>query len=168
MEKGFFCVKDARNLIDETFLPKEPIATRWLKIVPIKVNIFAWKLHHDRLPTRANLVRRGVHVHDSFCPVCETDIEEASHLFFCCDISKDVTRLIYRWWNISWMQVGTYKEWFVWFNSIRLSTKLKSLLEGVFLVAWWSIWSFRNKLIFSAKKPRRNVLFDDIVTCSFI
>nr|GEU38082.1 RNA-directed DNA polymerase, eukaryota [Tanacetum cinerariifolium] len=39
--EGVFCVKDARNLIDETFLPKEPIATRWLKIVPIKVNIFA-------------------------------------------------------------------------------------------------------------------------------
>nr|GFB34885.1 hypothetical protein [Tanacetum cinerariifolium] len=58
--KGVFCVKDARNLIDETFPPKEPIATRWLKIVPIKVNIFAWKLHHDRLPTRANLVRRGM------------------------------------------------------------------------------------------------------------
>nr|GEW18794.1 RNA-directed DNA polymerase, eukaryota [Tanacetum cinerariifolium] len=111
--EGVFCVKDARNLIEETFIPKEPIATRWLKIVPIKVNIFEWKLHHDRLPTRANMVRRGVHVHGTFCPVCETKIEEASHLFFCCDISRDLTRHICRWWNISWMQVDTYEEWLV-------------------------------------------------------
>nr|GEU75146.1 RNA-directed DNA polymerase, eukaryota, reverse transcriptase zinc-binding domain protein [Tanacetum cinerariifolium] len=108
--EGVFCVKDARNLIDETFPPKEPIATRWLKIVPIKVNIIAWKLHHDRLLIRANLVRRGVHVYGLFCPVCETEIEEASHLFFCYGISRDVTHLICQWWNISWMQVGTYEE----------------------------------------------------------
>ncbi|GJS63621.1 hypothetical protein Tco_0678185, partial [Tanacetum coccineum] len=48
--EGTFCVKDARNLIDEVFLPKAPAATRWLKLVPIKVNIFVWKLQCDRLP----------------------------------------------------------------------------------------------------------------------
>nr|GFC11609.1 RNA-directed DNA polymerase, eukaryota [Tanacetum cinerariifolium] len=38
-----FRVKDARNLLDETFLPKDDVPTRWIKCVPIKVNIFAWK-----------------------------------------------------------------------------------------------------------------------------
>ncbi|GJY78387.1 hypothetical protein Tco_0484188 [Tanacetum coccineum] len=55
-------VKDARNLLDEFFLPKEEVATRWIKSIPIKVNVFAWKLHLDRLPTRLNLVNRGVQV----------------------------------------------------------------------------------------------------------
>nr|GEX16308.1 RNA-directed DNA polymerase, eukaryota [Tanacetum cinerariifolium] len=32
--------------------------TRWINIVSIKVNIFAWKLAQDRLPTRANLGAR--------------------------------------------------------------------------------------------------------------
>nr|GEW21481.1 RNA-directed DNA polymerase, eukaryota [Tanacetum cinerariifolium] len=31
---------------------------RWVKFVPIKINVFAWKLYLDRLPTRSNLLLR--------------------------------------------------------------------------------------------------------------
>nr|GFC01770.1 RNA-directed DNA polymerase, eukaryota [Tanacetum cinerariifolium] len=41
---GMFRVKDVRNLLDETFLPKDHRASRWSKFIPIKVNVFAWKL----------------------------------------------------------------------------------------------------------------------------
>ncbi|PWA40481.1 hypothetical protein CTI12_AA562300 [Artemisia annua] len=39
-------------------------------------------------------------------------------------------------------------DWEAWFLSFRLSPAIKSLLEGVFCVAWWRIWSFRNRSIF--------------------
>ncbi|GJZ61214.1 RNA-directed DNA polymerase, eukaryota [Tanacetum coccineum] len=51
-----FRVKDMRNLLDDHFLPKVATATRWVKFVLIKINIFAWKLYLDRLPTRSNLL----------------------------------------------------------------------------------------------------------------
>nr|GEZ47374.1 RNA-directed DNA polymerase, eukaryota [Tanacetum cinerariifolium] len=57
---GDFCVKDARDLVDEVLLPKENVATRCIKTIPIKVNVFAWKLRLDRLPTRSNRFKRGV------------------------------------------------------------------------------------------------------------
>ncbi|GKA43994.1 hypothetical protein Tco_0736718 [Tanacetum coccineum] len=57
---GIFRVKDVRNLLDDTVLPKDESPTRWIKCVPIKINIFAWKVYLDRLPTRLNLSRRGV------------------------------------------------------------------------------------------------------------
>nr|GEU55068.1 RNA-directed DNA polymerase, eukaryota [Tanacetum cinerariifolium] len=57
---GVFRVKDLRNLLDEFFLPMADVPTRWVKNIPIKVNIFAWRLALDRLPTRANLVQRNV------------------------------------------------------------------------------------------------------------
>nr|GEW27036.1 RNA-directed DNA polymerase, eukaryota [Tanacetum cinerariifolium] len=38
----------------------------------------------------------------------------------------------------------------------------KALLEGVFGVAWWSIWGFKNRTIYNEMPPRRSVLFDDI------
>ncbi|GKA74624.1 hypothetical protein Tco_0780926 [Tanacetum coccineum] len=60
-----------------------------------------------------------------------------------------------------------FSDWDAWFLSTRLSSKLKSLLEGVFLTAWWSIWSFRNRLLFDDVPPRRSRIFDDIVSCSF-
>ncbi|GJY48947.1 RNA-directed DNA polymerase, eukaryota [Tanacetum coccineum] len=67
---GDFRVKDVRNLIDETFLPKDVSPTRWVKSIPIKVNIFAWKVPLDRLLTRFNLVSRGVPVPSLSCPSC--------------------------------------------------------------------------------------------------
>ncbi|GJZ97413.1 RNA-directed DNA polymerase, eukaryota [Tanacetum coccineum] len=76
-------------------LPKENVATRWIKTIPIKVNVFAWKLHLDRLPTRSNLLKRGIQ----------------------------------------------------WFNSIRLGSKLKGILEGVFLCVLVSLVESRRVLV---------------------
>ncbi|GJU69237.1 RNA-directed DNA polymerase, eukaryota [Tanacetum coccineum] len=104
--EGVFCVKDVRNLLDDVFLPKAPIATRWIKLV------------------------------------C-------------------------RWWNIAWASIDSYSNWLHWFNTIRLSPKVKDLLEGVFYITWWSIWRFRNQVLFSSLVPRKDVLFDDIVSRSF-
>ncbi|GKC05913.1 RNA-directed DNA polymerase, eukaryota, partial [Tanacetum coccineum] len=165
---GDFCVKDARDLVDEVLLPKENVATRWIKTIPIKVNVFAWKLHLDRLPTRSNLLKRGIQVQSSLCPICNVLQEDTSHLFFSCDVALAISRLICRWWNVSWSPVDSYSGWLEWFNSIRLGSKLKGILEGVFYVSWWCLWNFRNQLLFASKKPRKDTLFDDVVSRSFI
>ncbi|GJZ21190.1 RNA-directed DNA polymerase, eukaryota, partial [Tanacetum coccineum] len=165
---GDFCVKDARDLVDEVLLPKENVAMRWIKTIPIKVNVFAWKLHLDRLPTRSNLLKRGIQVQSSLCPICNVLQEDTSHLFFSCDVALAISRLICQWWNVSWSPVDSYSGWLEWFNSIRLGSKLKGILEGVFYVSWWCLWNFRNHLLFASKKPRKETLFDDVVSRSFI
>ena len=38
---GKFSVKSVLNLIDNTLLPKSKVPTRWMKLIPIKVNILA-------------------------------------------------------------------------------------------------------------------------------
>ncbi|GJR08957.1 RNA-directed DNA polymerase, eukaryota [Tanacetum coccineum] len=164
---GVFRVKDVRNLLDEFFLPRADIPTRWVKNIPIKVNIFAWKLALDRLPTRANLVQRNVVTESQSCPLCDAILEDTSHLFFNCFLARDVTRLLCRWWNLGVQSFSSYAEWLVWFNSVRLASNLKVILEGVFCVTWWSLWNFRNQLLFASKKPRKESIFDDIVLRSF-
>ncbi|GKC40680.1 RNA-directed DNA polymerase, eukaryota, partial [Tanacetum coccineum] len=164
---GVFRVKDVRNLLDEFFLPRADIPTRWVKNIPIKVNIFAWKLALDRLPTRANLVQRNVVTESQSCPLCDAILEDTSHLFFNCSLARDVTRLLCRWWNLGVQTFSSYAEWLVWFNSVRLPSNLKVILEGVFYVTWWSLWNFRNQLLFASKKPRKESIFDDIVLRSF-
>nr|GEU93477.1 RNA-directed DNA polymerase, eukaryota [Tanacetum cinerariifolium] len=164
---GVFRVKDARDLLDEALLPKDNVATRWIKTVPIKVNIFAWKMSLDRIPTRSNLARRGVMVSSTLCSVCNTSVENSSHLFFFCDVAISVSRLICRWWNLHWSPCGSCSEWLECFKSIRLGSKCKGILEGVFYVSWWCLWNFRNNLLFAAQKPLKDVLFDDIVSRSF-
>ncbi|GJT77177.1 RNA-directed DNA polymerase, eukaryota [Tanacetum coccineum] len=134
--EGVFCVKDVQNLLDDVFLPKAPIATRWIKYVPIKLNVFAWKVHLNRLPTRVNLQHRGVLVSDPSCPICHSEDEDLAHLFFRCSLVTDIVRLVCRWWNIAWASIDSYSNWLHWFNAIRLSPKVKDLLEGVFYITW--------------------------------
>ncbi|GJY55910.1 RNA-directed DNA polymerase, eukaryota [Tanacetum coccineum] len=164
---GDFRVKDVRNLLDETFLPKSDSPTRWVKSIPIKINIFAWKVSMDRLPTRSNLVRRGVLVSPVSCPIGCTAQEDLNHILFSCDMATGVSRLICRWWNQVWTPVDSYNSWIAWFKLIRMPSSSKGVLEGVFYITWWSIWNFRNILLFTTKKPRKEVLFDDIVMRSF-
>ncbi|PWA69020.1 RNA-directed DNA polymerase, eukaryota, Reverse transcriptase zinc-binding domain protein [Artemisia annua] len=49
--KGF-SVASACSLIDSHFLEVSPTATRWNNSIPIKVNIFLWKLLLNKLPSR--------------------------------------------------------------------------------------------------------------------
>ncbi|GJV38241.1 RNA-directed DNA polymerase, eukaryota [Tanacetum coccineum] len=164
---GVFCVKDVRKLLDESFLPKDVIATRCIKFVLIKINVFVWKVSLDRLPTRVNLIHRGIYVSYLSCPICSSHSEDTSHLLFSCTMAADVTRLVCHWWDLVWSPLSSYSEWLSWFNSIRLESNLKSMLEGVFFVTWWCLWNFRNRLLFAAQKPRKDMIFDDIVARSF-
>nr|GEY43986.1 RNA-directed DNA polymerase, eukaryota [Tanacetum cinerariifolium] len=136
---GVFRVKDVRILLDEAFLPKMEVPTRWIKSIAIKVNVFSWKLFLDRLSTRSNLARRNVLILSLACPLCDHALEDSSHLFFGCFVAKDVQKLIYRWWNLDFQSFDSYDGWLSWFKSIRLGSKTKDVLEGVFYVSWWSL-----------------------------
>ncbi|GJU17069.1 hypothetical protein Tco_1145035 [Tanacetum coccineum] len=50
--EGTFRVKDIRLVLDDIYLPALSVETRWVRYVPIKVNVFAWRAPLDRLPTR--------------------------------------------------------------------------------------------------------------------
>ncbi|GJV22275.1 RNA-directed DNA polymerase, eukaryota, reverse transcriptase zinc-binding domain protein, partial [Tanacetum coccineum] len=58
---GEFSFSSIRKVIDAIFLPCGSVKTRWVKEVPIKININAWKVINDYLPTRFNLSRRDFH-----------------------------------------------------------------------------------------------------------
>ncbi|GKC50552.1 RNA-directed DNA polymerase, eukaryota [Tanacetum coccineum] len=57
---GEFSVASARRYIDNNRLPDISSKTRWIKEVPIKVNVHAWKVRINGLPTRWNISRRGI------------------------------------------------------------------------------------------------------------
>ncbi|XP_021996375.1 uncharacterized protein LOC110893584 [Helianthus annuus] len=52
----------------------------WSKWVPLKCNIFMWRLFLDRLPTKKALIRRNIHVDSPLCCWCEIEEEMAEHI----------------------------------------------------------------------------------------
>nr|GEV47413.1 RNA-directed DNA polymerase, eukaryota [Tanacetum cinerariifolium] len=93
---GVFRVKEVRTILDDIFLPSTVDAIRWVKYIPIKINVFAWRARLDRLPTRSNLVRRGVVLDFSLCPLCGLVPEDIHHVLFRYDTAKLVFRRICR------------------------------------------------------------------------
>ncbi|GJS57698.1 RNA-directed DNA polymerase, eukaryota, reverse transcriptase zinc-binding domain protein [Tanacetum coccineum] len=108
--------------------------TRWIKAVPIKVNIHAWKVRLDCLPTRLNISRRGIDIPSILCPVCGSVTESSSHLFFDCHVAKDNFRKICRWWEVDFMEVHTFDEWNSWIANLWMPIKHKILLEGFMML----------------------------------
>ncbi|GJX67392.1 RNA-directed DNA polymerase, eukaryota [Tanacetum coccineum] len=109
--EGAFRVKDARSIIDDIFLPSSAVATRWVKYIPIMINIFMWRARLDRIPTRCNLASRGVVLESSLCPLCGLAPEDASHVLFRCELSKHVFRRMCRLWDLDWQDVSSFPDW---------------------------------------------------------
>nr|GEY65236.1 RNA-directed DNA polymerase, eukaryota [Tanacetum cinerariifolium] len=142
--EGMFCVKDIRKIIDELYLPSLSDATR------------------------CNLLNRGVVMVSPLCPICGLFPEDVQHVVFHCETTKSIFCKICRWWDVEWSDVSSFADWNLWFSHIRLASKLKLVLEGVCYVAWWHIWSFRNQSIFNDVPPRRDMIFDEIRSPSFL
>lgn len=73
----------------------------WLKDVPLKVSLFAWRLLQNRIPTKDNLVRHQViYVNDQPCTGRYGSTEDIDHLFVACDFYGNIWVLISGWLGI--------------------------------------------------------------------
>ncbi|GJX62303.1 RNA-directed DNA polymerase, eukaryota [Tanacetum coccineum] len=149
---GTFSVKDARCIIDSKILSSLVPSTVWDKNIPRKVNIFIWRLILDRLPHKLNLSSRGIDIQAISCPSCNGNVESSNHIFFECNIAKDIWMLVRKWCDISFTpftswQVVKEKSW-------RLSVIFSSSL-------WW-LWRYRNSVTFRSHPMRKSDIFDSI------
>nr|GEV07241.1 RNA-directed DNA polymerase, eukaryota [Tanacetum cinerariifolium] len=90
-------VRGVRSLIDSCTLEVSPIFTRWNRSIPIKVNIFLWRLLLNKLPIRVNLDRRRIDVHSMLCPICQEVVEMVNHIFFSCEMATELWSLLEKW-----------------------------------------------------------------------
>ncbi|GJT40306.1 RNA-directed DNA polymerase, eukaryota, reverse transcriptase zinc-binding domain protein [Tanacetum coccineum] len=164
---GEFSRASSRKFIDDQSIVGANQQTRWIKVVPGKIKILAWKIRFDFLPTRLNLSRRGVEIQSIICPTCNKEVECTSHVFFSCSLVRDIYRKIAAWWELSHSDFQKFDDWFDWLLAARVSSKQRSMLEGIFYIAWWLIWNYRNKYLFYSKTPSKEIIFDVLVSKSF-
>nr|GEV57275.1 RNA-directed DNA polymerase, eukaryota, reverse transcriptase zinc-binding domain protein [Tanacetum cinerariifolium] len=107
-------------------------------------NIGTW------LPTRANLISRGVPLALVFCPFCENEEEGIEHCLIRCPRVMPIWRKVWSWWQLptpvtfpSFLIMDIALGKLVTHDSLRL----KKVIHGVFQSALWAVWKWRNKLI---------------------
>ncbi|KAK2360932.1 hypothetical protein QL285_086149 [Trifolium repens] len=171
-DDGVYSVKDGYRFLSENFLPqlnlnidcRRVLKGIWDSFSPLKVVIFCWKLVLERLPTRRNLVIRGMFdVRSSPCCVwCPLVEESESHLFFTCPVAVEVWTAVLAWLGLVSVVPGNA---FQSFESFGVPFRNKLRIKGLNLL-WqtvvWSIWLARNSLIFEGVKMEGYDIVDAI------
>ncbi|MCI46876.1 glutamate-gated kainate-type ion channel receptor subunit GluR5, partial [Trifolium medium] len=74
------------------------------------VSIFAWRLLRDRLPTKANLVIRGILSSEThFCESGCGAVESTQHLFLSCSTFGSLWTLVRSWIALHWWILILYQ-----------------------------------------------------------
>ncbi|PWA84019.1 reverse transcriptase domain, Reverse transcriptase zinc-binding domain protein [Artemisia annua] len=109
--EGSFSVASTRSFIEEGLCLLDGSPTRWVKLVPIKVNILAWRIALNKIPSRFNMSLRGLDVPSIVCPVFQVGIETTNHFFFSCSVASAIVTRILVWWELPANGFSTYQEW---------------------------------------------------------
>ncbi|GJU76233.1 RNA-directed DNA polymerase, eukaryota, reverse transcriptase zinc-binding domain protein [Tanacetum coccineum] len=125
-------------------------------------------LRLDKLPTLVNMELKGIKVASLLCHVCNEHVESVDHLFFSCGMTWDLWGLLARWCDLDIPEVFNIAEWFSLLDDVHVSKNARLILEGVAAMMMWSIWNFRNALIFSVSKPKKANIWDSIIHQSFL
>ncbi|GJW68375.1 RNA-directed DNA polymerase, eukaryota [Tanacetum coccineum] len=95
-------------------------------------------------------------------------VETTYHLFFSCPVTSAIVDRVLVWWGFPCIDFSMYHDLLSWIEDLKLRKEVKDYVEGTMFVAWWIIWSYRNKLIFSSDAPTKACLFDLIVYHSYV
>ncbi|GJT05505.1 hypothetical protein Tco_0839967 [Tanacetum coccineum] len=61
----------------------------------------------------------------------KTRVETSRHLFFYCCMVRQIVRKITRWWDVPYVEVESYEDWYNWLVNLRISSMHKQMFEGI-------------------------------------
>ncbi|GKV48452.1 hypothetical protein SLEP1_g55265 [Rubroshorea leprosula] len=141
----------------------------WNPSIPSKVAAFNWKVLLDRIPTKLNLLKRGVikEEEERKCVLCEEEEEDSSHLFLKCKIVKWLWRACANWWGIKVELQNECKKTFQLFGVWTKKSHKREGWDCIWSAVIWLVWMARNKKIFDNVEVNLIKLFELIQLRSF-
>ncbi|KAG0491775.1 hypothetical protein HPP92_005173 [Vanilla planifolia] len=144
----------AYTLFNNLLLPPRQLSFQndllWHRLIPEKVSIFLWRLHHAALPFPKALNRIGISL-VSKCPFC-SNRDEPDHLFWSCSISRP----IWTWFEVKLdVPHSSFTDISSWW---AFKTQISSLAFTIPAFICWTVWKAWNAatisgLIVSASAP---------------
>ncbi|GKE12823.1 hypothetical protein Tco_1416374 [Tanacetum coccineum] len=93
-KSGKFSVASVRKLIDDTLIQSADLKSRWNNLVPIKVNIHAWRVSNNSLPTKV-IYPSSILLIIIICPIVTWELKYRP-LLFSCSMVRELNLLIAR------------------------------------------------------------------------
>lgn len=164
---GVFSVSSTRKWIDFKVLDSNNVVTRWGNLIPMKVNIFVWRLLLNRLPTRMAIAGKGISISNTCCPICGLFEEDVEHLFFLCEVAIKMWELIFKWLDVQCGNFRNHIELFHKLDSMKMPAIKKQVLQVVGCTSLWFLWKYRNDVVHDSKKIQKSMIIDGIQEFSF-
>ncbi|KAK2367272.1 putative mitochondrial protein [Trifolium repens] len=125
----------------------------WKIEAPPKQLHLLWRILHNAIPTKINLLNRGI-MCDSMCPMCYREPETTNHIFQQCEWARQVWFGCPLTITTSNVQTQSFPDWL----SYMLINSTKECMQTISTVIY-SIWIARNKRIFQNKSiPAKDVV----------
>ncbi|GAU40270.1 hypothetical protein TSUD_60610 [Trifolium subterraneum] len=174
---GDFSVKSAYVQLAKLILVEDRVTiseervfkSMWKSSAPSKVIGLAWKLLHDRLPTRRNLAYRNVIPLDVSrdCVLCVGVEESSIHLYLHRDFAAAVWFEVFRWLGLT---IIIPPNLFFLAEFLSGAARNRKIRKGYWLI-WhttiWVIWKVRNSIIFEDEDKNLSAVIDAIKVTSW-
>ena len=138
---GMFIVKSTYDIIRQN--KKSPTSNTWKRIwklnVPQKIRTFMWLLHHGRILTNHEKIRRGFSSNPN-CTCCPDKVEDVDHLFCCCKMVQPIWEKMTEEENKRRPQTLPFRDWFCPnLEGIKSRKRINDWQENFAICLWW-IW----------------------------
>ncbi|XP_071737968.1 uncharacterized protein [Rutidosis leptorrhynchoides] len=160
-------VAQARKMIDKLNHATFTIPTFWCKYIPININVFIWRFRLHRLPTRLNLLEKGLDFDNGSCSMCSNGLEDDLHIFATCDLAKLIWRRVGLWINFDIPSWSSLDGIWSWVDGVPINEKQRIIVRVIIVSSLWNIWRLRKSIVFQDSKFRKSHVFDSIIASSF-
>nr|POE76014.1 hypothetical protein CFP56_04985 [Quercus suber] len=126
----------------------------WCLEVVHKVRHFAWRAVKGILPTKANLVKRGV-IKEDRCDECNEEAESEGHLLWSCHRAQDVWQNSKLHFNFERHRVRSFQD-LIWLLLMSENPDVDSAKEVLMIV--WAVWHNRNEVRHGGRKKNGSEL----------
>ena len=129
----------------------QAVSRVWKSRAPSKVVALSWQLLLDRMPSKLNLVMRGVPlpIGGLGCVFCNAPSESSAHLFLLCPSIFPMWYQVSRWLGWEFVTPIDLVQQFLYFTGLGGGRRVRLGVLLVWHVVIWTIWTSRNDLIFS-------------------
>ncbi|KAJ0814615.1 putative RNA-directed DNA polymerase [Helianthus annuus] len=163
-----FSVQQVKSWLDRDRVQQQVTDFRWCKWLPIKCNVFMWRLLLDRIPTKVALYRRNIACGGCLCPFCEEHDESTEHIFTGCGTANGVWNGIARWIHLPPFYFFSVKDLIELAKNVGWSSGKKEVLHGIVILTCWCIWKARNERIFGNSSRNVVEIVSDIKALGFL
>lgn len=88
---------------------------------------------------------------DISCPICNSELEDVSHLFLFCPYAQDIWSWWWNLWELTWVWPSSLIKAFEQWHFPSSNKFFRKVWNATFLIIVWSLWKERNARVFTGK-----------------